>query len=276
MELDSCWSEQEVVSADMKPYWPNAPDSTSRQLCFPFVDLMDTTGVRLLHIPGARDPSWSRDGAQLAYRVVRKPIQRIGGKIFSYPESSDSIVVLTIRTDSRAAYPIASSELAWLDEGILLFDSHGLIYNIKVGTDEPHSTRLRMPFVGNFSEDGDYSFEVAGRNGWDLGIWGIVEGRELSRDVLHTIGDDPKQISAATFWLRGTGHKHDLCVGVTWVPWTMPKPGGPQLKRHCEVVVIDPRTNTISRRIQGALIGPTADRTAAVIWQEGKITFLEL
>jgi len=109
VELDSCWSEQEVVSADMKPYWPNAPDSTSRQLCFPFVDLMDTTGVRLLHIPGARDPSWSRDGAQLAYRVVRKPIQRIGGKIFSYPESSDSIVVLTIRTDSRAAYPIASS-----------------------------------------------------------------------------------------------------------------------------------------------------------------------
>lgn len=281
MERDSCWQEVHPVG-EMRRWYPpgQAPDSLKDWICVPAVSLLDTSGVCRKIFIGARDPTWSPDGTQLAFRTVRSSMMRTKTKTYQYPEAAESLGVFSPTTGRLDVYPTPADAFSWLDEETLFLAVGERRYGLKLPLGEPYNPSAKVP-AGVFSPDHEYSFKLSGRSRiWKgepagLVIWGVRENRDLSTDLIRALGNGIAQISVRSFWLRGPGHEHDLCLGIGW----MTKGRSHNLVAKysdCEVVVIDVEEAKVTKRIPGAFVGPSADETHIVIWKDGRMEFVKL
>jgi hypothetical protein len=153
-----------------------------------------------------------------------------------------------------------------------MLENQGSLYGLNLRTNEPYHPKLKNAMVGWWSPDTDYSLRVS-RN--DLRVWGLMEKRDLSTEIVKSLGEGYPRFSASSFWVRGPQRKHELCLGISWL----------RAGRHhnlvsqyggCEVVLVDAQSRLVTRRIKGAFVGPVPDHTQVVVWQNGRLTFIPL
>jgi WD40 repeat protein len=250
------------------------------RICIPTIGLIDTSGVCRKTFVRARDPVWSPDGTRLAFRTVRVPTMRKERETYKYPEAPESLAVFSPITGRTDVYPAPAEAISWADNETLFLEMGARRYGIKLPSGEPYHPPTRAT-AGSLSPDLEYSFRSNGKpqiwkgKSSDIKIWSIRGDRDISPDIIQDLGQGIASVSVRSFWLRGQGHKHDLCLGLGWMtrgrlPNLVTKYSG------CEVIVVDVEEKKVIRRIHGAFVGPSADETHVVVWRDGRLDFLKL
>jgi len=198
---------------------------------------------------------------------------RVNGRTLVYPEIPESTIVYSPESGKRETFPAAANVITWADDEFLVLENQGSSYGLKLRSGEPSRQNVHKVRVGLWSRDADYSLRVTA--GWKLEVWSVAEERDISEGIMKALGGGFARISSRSFWVAGPKHKHDLCVGISWLRKGRTHNLVTQYA-GCETVMIDVQTNQVLRRIKGAFVGPVADRSQVVIWQDGVLKFVPL